>query len=204
MHGKEDGYSEFVKATLMPAMAAMGLEPVGGYYVEAGFGPRIVGVHRAHNTEALLRSISSKHFKQLTLQIKSLVSSYRTAVLEPVGRTKRVEYVIQRGVWKFIQHFDLRVGRERDYADFVINEYIPSVEGLGFVEVTGGWSVVLGGVSAIMGELTFKDADDVGRMLHSREFRRVNLTLQDEFLVNYQNRILRCTERFDEPKWFRL
>ena len=64
--------------------------------------------------------------------------------------------------------------------------------------------MVLGGVSEIVGELTFKDPVDIGRMLNSPEFRRVALKLQDEFVINYQSRVLRCTERFDEPRWFRL
>jgi hypothetical protein len=41
-------------------------------------------------------------------------------------------------------------------------------------------------------------------MLNSQEFRRASGKLQEEFVMSYQNRILRCTERFDEPKWFRL
>jgi len=41
-------------------------------------------------------------------------------------------------------------------------------------------------------------------MFKSQEFMITNQKLQDEFVTNYQNRILRCTERFDEPKWFRL
>jgi hypothetical protein len=26
---------------------------------------------------------------------------------------------------------------------------------------------------------------------------------EDEYAINYMSRILRCTERFDEPRWFR-
>jgi hypothetical protein len=72
------------------------------------------------------------------------------------------------------------------------------------VEVTGGWNVVLGGTKEIIGELTFNDAVDVGRMLNSQEYRRVNDRLLEEFVINYENKILRCTERFHEPRWFRL
>ena len=85
-----------------------------------------------------------------------------------------------------------------------MTEYIPALQKLDYLEVTGGWNVVLGGVNEIIGELTFKDPIDIGRMLNSQEFRWANQRLQDEFVTNYQNRILRCTERFDEPKWFRL
>lgn len=204
IQGKEDGYAQFVTATMLPRMAAIGLEPVGGYYVEVGSGPRIIGVHRAGDMEGLCRTIAAPEFKEIALQVKSFVHNYRTAILEPTGSVKRVEYVIQKGVWKFNQYYDLRPGRKKEYADFIINEYIPALHKLDYLEVTGGWNVVLGGVNEIIGELTFKDPVDIGRMLNSQEFRRANLRLQEEFVMNYQNRILRCTERFDEPKWFRL
>ncbi len=161
-------------------------------------------MHRADDTKALCSSIGTNEFKQLTLQVKSLVQNYRAAVLEPTGRVKRTEYVIQKGVWKFNQYFDLRPGAKKEYADFVINDYIPTLGKLDYLEITGGWNVVLGGVSEIIAELTFKDPVDIGRMLASPEFRQISMKLQDEFTVNYRNRIMRCTERFDEPRWFRL
>ncbi len=204
VQGKEKGYDEFVANTMLPAMSALGLVPVGGYYVEVGFGPRIVAVNRADGFERLCRAIESNELKQLLLQLKSFVVNFKTTVLEPTGRVKHVTYAIQKGVWKFNQYYDLRPGRKREYADFIINDYIPALEKLDYLEVTGGWNVALGGVSEIVGELTFKDPVDIGRMLNSQEFRRANRRLQEEFVVNYQNRILRCTERFDEPRWFRL
>ncbi len=204
IQGKEDAYAEFVKSTLIPGMTAIGLESVGAYYVEVGFGPRIVGVHRANDAEALCRSTGTSEFKQLTLQVKALVQNYRAAILEPAGRIKRTEYVIQKGVWKFNQYYDLRPASKKEYADFILNEYIPTLGKLNYLEITGGWNVVLGGVSEIVAELTFKDPVDIGRMLASPEFRHISIKLQEEFAINYQNRIMRCTERFDEPRWFRL
>ncbi|OPY65812.1 MAG: hypothetical protein A4E57_03031 [Syntrophorhabdaceae bacterium PtaU1.Bin034] len=204
IQGREEAYSDFVNSTLLPGMTAIGLAPVGSYYVEVGSGPRIIGVHRAASSGELFQILRTSPFKQLALQVKPLVCNYRTSILEPVGRTKYEDYVIQKGVWKFSQYYDLKQGRKREYGDFVLNEYIPALEKLDYVEVTGGWNVILGGVSEIIGELTFRDPVDIGGMLNSQEFRQANLKLQDEFVTNYQNRIMRCTERFDEPKWFRL
>ena len=172
--------------------------------MEVGFGPRIVAVHKAGDTEKLCGVLGRDEFKDLVLRIKSLVLNYRAALLEPTGRVKREEYVIQKGVWKFNQYYDLRPGRKKEYADFVMTVYLPALEKLDYVEITGGWNVLLGGVSEIIGELTFKDPVDIGRMLTSQEFRHAAGRLQEEFAVNYQNRIMRCTERFDEPRWFRL
>jgi hypothetical protein len=63
---------------------------------------------------------------------------------------------------------------------------------------------VIGGISEIIAELTFKDPLDIGRLLSNEEFRKLTLKLRTRFVSNYASRIMRCTERFDEPKWFRL
>jgi hypothetical protein len=204
LEGKQNEYAEFVTGKLLPEMHTIGLDAVGGYYVEVGFGPRIIGVHRANDLEHLSRCVSSLRFKELTLKIKSLVYNYRTAVLEPTGRVKRETYTIQKGVWKLNQYYDLKPGAKKEYADFIIDEYLPAIEKIGYMEVTGGWNVVLGGISEIISEFTFKDPVDIGRLLNDEEFRKINLKLKSTYVTNYANRILRCTERFDEPKWFRL
>ncbi|MGD0229084.1 MAG: hypothetical protein ABSC19_01840 [Syntrophorhabdales bacterium] len=202
--GKESDYGSFVTGTMLPVMTAIGLAPVGAYYVEVGSGPKIFGVHRAVDIGQACRLVTTSEFKEVVLQLKSYVYKYRTALLEPAGKVKHVEYVIRKGVWKFHQYYDLRPGIKREYADFIMSEYIPALEKLEYVEVTGGWNVVLGGVSEIIGELTFTHPVDIGLMLNSQEYRHANQRLQDKFVTNYQNKILRCTERFDEPNWLEL
>jgi hypothetical protein len=202
--GKEEEYSDFISNTFLPGISAAGLVPVGGYYVEVGFGPRIVAVHRASGIDGLSRSMGDRTFREMVRRVKSLVYNYRAALLEPTGRVRQEGYAIQKGVWKLNQYYDLRPGMKKEYDDFVVNVYIPAIESLGYVEVTGGWNVTFGGVSEIIGELTFKDPVDIGRMLGSEDFRRVAEKLQEDLVTNYQNRILRCTERFEEHKWFRL
>jgi len=202
--GKEDEYADFIAGTYLSEIAAAGLTPVGGYYVEVGFGPRVIGVDLAADLEMLSRILTGDRFKQLSLKVKSLVYNYRTAVLEPTGRVKRRTYTIQKGVWKLNQYYDLRPGAKKEYADFIIKEYLPGIEKIDYMEVTGGWNVVLGGFSEIISEFTFKDPVDIGRLLNNEEFRRLNLKLKSAYVLNYASRVLRCTERFDEPKWFRL
>jgi hypothetical protein len=202
--GKEDEYAAFITGTWLPETTALGLTPVGAYYVEVGFGPRVIGVHSAPDLEQLSRILAGDRFKKLLLQLKSIVYNYRSAVLEPTGRVKHETYTIQKGVWKLNQYYDLRPGMKKEYADFVIREYIPAIEKIDYMELTGGWNVVLGGVSEIIGEFTFKDPVDIGRLLNNEEVRRLNLRLKGTYVLNYVSRVLRCTERFDEPKWFRL
>lgn len=202
--GNEQVYSELIAQTFLPEATAMGLVPVGGYYVEVGFGPRVIGVHSCESQQELAGIITSQRFKDLVLKLKGLVYNYRTAVLEPTGRVKTEKYTIQKGVWKFNQYYDLRPGKKEEYKDFVLNVHLPTMAKIDYVEVTGGWNVVLGGMSEIIAEFTFKDPIDIGRLLNNEDFRKITLKLKTDYVWNYQSRILRCTERFDEPKWFRL
>lgn len=201
--GKDYEYSQFIVETYLPEMATMGLVPVGGYYVEVGFGPRIIAVFSVNETEEVLKTIAGKRFKDLLQQLKAIVINYRGAILEPTGAVKRGKYTIQKGVWKLNQYYDLKPGVKKSYADFVINEHIPTMNKISFAEVTGGWNVLIGGMSEIIAEFTFKDAMDVGRLLMNEDYRRITQKLRNEFAANYTSRIMKSTERFDEPRWFK-
>ncbi len=204
VHGKEEEYGRFISQVYIPESAKIGLVSVGGFYVEIGFGPRVVGVMSVSKFGELCQILTSKKFKDLNLALKTFVYNYRTAALEPTGRVKREAYTIQKGVWKLMQYYDLRPGMKEQYADFVINEHIPAMEKIDYLEVTGGWNVMLGGVSEIITEFTFKDPVDIGRLMNNEEFRQITLKLRNTYVRNYASRVFRCTERFDEPKLFRL
>jgi hypothetical protein len=203
IQGSEEDYGKFISAYI-PETTAMGLSSVGGYYVEVGFGGRIVAVQSAKDLGEMARIIETKRFKEITLGLKSVVCNYRNSVLEPLGRAKKELYSLQTGVWKLNQYYDLRPGMKQKYADFIMKEHIPAIAKMDYVEVTGGWDVVLGGWSEIMAEYTFRDPVDIGRLLNNEDFRKLTLKLRSGYVANYQSRILRCTERFDEPKWFKL
>ena len=202
--GSEDEYAQFITDRYIPETTDQGLYPVGCYYVEVGFGPKTVAVYAAENLTKLTDVGSTAKFKELTLTLKSLVYNYVSGVYEPTGNVKRNGYSIQKGVWKFNQYYDLKPGVKKEYADFVINEHIPAMKKLDYLEVTGGWNVLFGGFSEIIAEFTFKDPIDIGRLLNNEDFRRVTLRLRNEYVINYKSRIMRCTERFDEPRWFKL
>lgn len=204
IHGKEDEYAKFVGEVYLPETTAVGIISVGGFYVEVGFGPRVIAVHSVNEMDELLKALTDRTFKKLSQELKQYVYNYRRYVLEPMGgAAQKGKYAIQKGVWKFNQYYDLRPGVKKDYAEFVINEHLPTMERIDYVEVTGGWNVVLGGFSEIVAEFTFKDPIDIGRLLANEDFRKITLKLKNRYVVNYMSRILRCTERFDEPRWFK-
>jgi hypothetical protein len=204
IHGKEEEYADFISDVYIPETTAAGWVPVGGYYVEVGFGPRVLAVYSAEDLVQLSGFVTSQSFKDLTQQLKSLVYNYRRSVYEPTGRVKKEQYTIEKGVWKLNQYYDLRPGIKKAYSEFVLNEHLPAMQRIDYVDVTGGWNTVFGGFTEIIAEFTFKDPVDVGRLLNNEDFRRITLKLRNEFAVNYQTRVMRSTERFDEPKWFRL
>lgn len=204
LYGMEDDYTRFIGDVYIPETTSMGFVPVGGYYVEVGVGPRIIAVHTAGDLGSVAQVVGTKRFKKLSEHLKSLVSDYKAYVLEPTGRTRDRKYTIQKGVWKFNQYYDLRPGMKEDYVEFILGEHLPAMGRLQYVEVTGGWNTRFGGVSDIIAEFTFKDPRDIGRLLGDESFRKITLKLKNEYAMNYSSRILRCTERFDDHKWFRL
>ncbi len=204
IRGKEAVYEEFISRKFIPGCDGLGLKGVGGFYVQVGQGPRIISVKSAETMELFCSILGSLEFKKLTDELKEFVTKYQRTLLSPTGRIKSEEYKIQRGVWKFNQYYDLLPGIRQAYADFVINEYVPIMSQLEYLEITGGWNVLMGGISELITEFTFKHPVDIGQMLDSEQFRELTYKLRRDFIVNYKSRILRTTERFDEPRWFRL
>ena len=200
----EDEYSAFVARTFIPKCNEMGLLSVGGFYVEVGFGPRIISVKRVDSLDDLFRIMSSSAFRDLVRELRQYVVGYRSKILQPTGRTKDVAYQIQKGVWKYNQYYDVLPGKRPAYAEFIRNRYLPMLEQIDYVEVTGGWNVLIGGVSEVVGELTFKDPMDIGALLENAAYRELTHTLRHDFVTNYASRILKTTERFDEHRWFVL
>ncbi len=86
--GTEQEYSEFIAKTFIPEATAMSILPVGGYYVEVGFGPRVIGVNTCESHQVLATVVTSQRYKDLILKLKTMVYNFRTAVLEPTGHFK--------------------------------------------------------------------------------------------------------------------
>jgi len=202
--GKGTDYGRFISDTYIPTMTSLGLVSVGGYYVEVGFGPRIIGVNSTETLQEMVAIIGNRRFHALNNELRSLVINYRRYVLYPTGNVKREKYTIQKGVWKFNQYYDIRPGKREFYNDFVIHEHLPVMQTIDYMEVTGGWNVLFGGTSQIIAEFTVKDPENIGKLLKNEAFRDVSMKLKNEFVDNYHTRILRCTERFDDMKWVRL
>lgn len=204
LRGKEDEYEKFIEDEFIPRTEAIGLRSVGGFYVEVGFGPRIISIKTADDTDTLFKAFFSLEFKKVITELNEYITNYGNRVLLSTGRVMKNGYKIQKGVWKYFQYYDKLPGQRKAYKDFIINEYLPAIKEIDYLEVTNGWNVVLGGISNIISEMTLKSSVDVGRLLDDPIFRELTEKLRRNYVFNYRSRIMRTTERFDEPKWYRL
>jgi hypothetical protein len=204
VRGKEKEYEKFVENEFIPRSNEMGLQSVGGFYVEVGPGPRIISLKTADDVIALLTVFFSKEFKALVMELEDYVTSYGNRVMLSIGKDINGGYKIQKGVWKYIQYYDIIPGQKENYKQFILEEYLPAMKEIDYLEVTSGWKVVLGGKSHIVGELTLDSSVDIGRLLDDPVFHEMTEKLRRRHVCNYSTRIIRTTERFEKPRWYRL
>jgi hypothetical protein len=204
VRGKEKEYEKFVENEFIPRSNEMGLQSVGGFYVEVGPGPRIISLKTADDVIALLTVFFSKEFKALVSELEDYVTSYGNRVMLSIGKEINGGYKIQKGVWKYVQYYDIIPGQKENYKQFILEEYLPAMKEIDYLEVTSGWKVVLGGKSHIVGELTLESSVDIGRLLDDPVFQEATDKLRRRHVCNYATRIIRTTERFQKPRWYRL
>jgi hypothetical protein len=204
VRGKEKEYEKFVENEFIPRSNEMGLRSVGGFYVEVGPGPRIISLKTADDVIDLLTVFFSKEFKALVMELEDYVTSYGNRVMLSIGKDINGGYKIQKGVWKYIQYYDIIPGQKENYKQFILEEYLPAMKEIDYLEVTSGWKVVLGGKSHIVGELTLESSVDIGRLLDDPVFQEATDKLRRRHVCNYSTRIIRTTERFQKPRWYRL
>lgn len=204
VRGKEDEYAEFVNRTFIPECNKLGMQSVGGFYVAVGIGPSVISIKSVSSLNDLFEAMASDQFKALKQALKNYVVNYSSKILEATFPTGRKEYVIQKGIWKYNIYYDVMPERRKEYEQFMQSKVIPALTELDYVEVTEVWNVLIGGFSENILELSFRDSVDIGRLLGHPSFREVSYTVSRDYVRNYKSRILRTTERFDEPRWFRL
>ncbi|MHB8767021.1 MAG: hypothetical protein ACYDA8_22130 [Deferrisomatales bacterium] len=204
IRGTEDQYVEFIAQKFIPEEAKLGLRPVGGFYVEVGVGPEIISIKSVESLGELAKILSTPAHQQLMRELKEHVVNYASKVLEPTGVGQNGPYKIQKGVWKYNLYYDVLPGSRPAYLKYMADVVVPTLRKIDYLELTEVWNVPIGGFSEVVAELTFKDPVDVGRLLDDESFREIVHSLRRDLVRNYKSRLLRTTERFDEPRWFRL
>ena len=200
---REDEYLEFITDKYIPAVAELGLELVGGYYVEVGAGPSLVAAYSGENISRVNELVVSEKFRQITNELNLFIKNRRAALGISTGRVSQDPYTIQEGVWKWNHYYNVRPNRKEDYKKFLgqLQEVFAQLD---FVELTEEWHMLYGGAADYLLEMTFKDPIDIARLLNNHQFRELEKLVKKELIVDYSNRMLRSTERFDKPRWIIL
>jgi hypothetical protein len=204
IHGKEDAYEQFVTNRFIPGCNQLGLTSVGGFYVQVGVGPKIISLKSAPSLPELSQAMGNPEFRALKSDLKQYVVNYSSKILEPSYSTSGETYAIQKGVWKYNVYFDVRPEMRDAFSRYMEETYLPTLREVEYLDVTECWNVLIGGFSEMIVELTFQHPVDIGRIFDHPGFREVTYALVRDHVRNYKSRILRTTERFDEPRWFRL
>jgi hypothetical protein len=95
---------------------------------------------------------------------------------------------------KLIMTWDIQAGRDSDYFEFVVREYVPGVKRLG-LQITQAWFTVYGTSSQIMMEGIADDLDTMKQMVNGVEWRELQDKL-DQYVTNFQQKIVRLLPRF--------
>jgi hypothetical protein len=95
---------------------------------------------------------------------------------------------------KLIMTWDIQAGRDQDYFEFVVREYVPGVKRLG-LQITQAWFTVYGASSQIMMEGIADDLDTMKTMVGGVEWRELQEKL-DQYVTNFQQKIVRLLPRF--------
>ena len=95
---------------------------------------------------------------------------------------------------KLIMTWDITPGREQEYFEFVVREFIPGVQRLGF-EVTDAWATIYGTQPQIMVGATQPTLNKVQQVLQSSEWQSLSNQLQD-FVQNYQQKVVEAQGGF--------
>lgn len=90
--------------------------------------------------------------------------------------------------YKLIMTWDIAPEREQEYFEFVVREFIPGVQRMGF-ELTDAWATLYGTQPQIMVGATLPSLNSVQQVLHSNEWQSLQNQLQD-FVHNYQQKVV--------------
>ena len=95
---------------------------------------------------------------------------------------------------KLILSWDILPGREQEYFEFVVREFIPGVQRLGF-NLTDAWATVFGGQPQIMVGAISESREQMNEILDTPEWLDLQLKLA-ALIENYQQKIVTAKDGF--------
>ena len=95
---------------------------------------------------------------------------------------------------KLIMSWDIAPDREQEYFEFVIREYLPGMQRLGF-ELSDAWATVYGNKPQIQVAAILPSQGRLSKILRSEEWQRLNNQLQD-FVRNFTQKVVKARGGF--------
>lgn len=89
---------------------------------------------------------------------------------------------------KLIMTWDIAPEREQEYFEFVVREFIPGVQRLGF-ELSDAWATVYGSRPQILVGAIMPNGAKVNQILASEDWKSLHNKLQD-FVLNYDHKVV--------------
>jgi len=94
-------------------------------------------------------------------------------------------------------HWDVKPGRDQDYFEFVMREWVPGITKLG-LEPTGAWYTIYShdeNSPRYMAEGIVENANQMRRILDSDEWSELQAKLM-EYVENYSHKVVRVSGGF--------
>ena len=95
---------------------------------------------------------------------------------------------------KLIMTWDILPEREQDYFEFVVREYIPGIQRLGF-DLSDAWATVYGNKPQIMVGVVLPTLSKARQVMRSTEWVNLHNQLQD-YVLNYSAKLVNARNGF--------
>jgi hypothetical protein len=89
---------------------------------------------------------------------------------------------------KLIMTWDITPGHEQEYFEFVIREFLPGMQRLGF-ELSDAWATAYGRQPQIMVGAILPSQEKIWQLMHTSEWKNLHDQLQT-YIVNYNEKIV--------------
>jgi len=193
--GRKQEYAAFIAAEFLPAMKAAGVAVQSGWYTLFGGSPHIWVESLVQSLSEIDQALSQERTKEVLNRFLSLVSSYSSCVLEPLGwGTEAKEKGESRGDARIVQAWDELPGGRETLEAFVIQEYLPKMERIGLKPINS-WRVLLGAGPRWILETTVSDVSIILNALGDKGYLR-SMVKAEEVALRQQNRLLIRHRRF--------
>jgi hypothetical protein len=95
---------------------------------------------------------------------------------------------------KLLMTWDIMPGREQDYFEFVVREFLPSMQNLG-LEPSDAWFTVFGNAPQIMVAAQMESLTAIEKLMQSSDWQSLANRLLD-YVINFQSKIVEARPGF--------